>query len=163
MGISEQRNIAYILTAQFLDYLFHQGFPQSFSLVIWVDNNVPEGGIEGMIRRGSGKTNQPPLGSPLFPHGNHQEAVLKGFFDFPQGTARPAHSIAQFLQLVEINIAIGTEKDMNVMICAVLQHLNRGMIDASALTLGLSRLGHRGSIRAAKPAFPENHAGSLGW
>jgi hypothetical protein len=151
MGIGKEGYVTDILAPKLLDRVLHQGFAESFPLKFWVNDDIPDCGIEGMVGGGSGESNQASSGTALLPHRCHQEAVLNRFADFTQGTPRPTDGVAKFLEFVEIDIPFRAEQYPGA---------RGGAIALPIPCIPFKLHLRRGSIRTAKEAFPKTHSGT---
>jgi hypothetical protein len=96
MRVSEESDVADILTPKFLDHELHQRLTQTLALEVWVNHHIPDGGIESVVRSGTGETNKASGSTSLLPHGSNQKAVFDRFLNFAHGTPRPPNGIAEF-------------------------------------------------------------------
>src|ERR687886_1053696 len=57
MRIGEECDVADILTPKFLDHILHQRLTQSLGLELGVNHDIPDCGIESMVRSRTGEAN----------------------------------------------------------------------------------------------------------
>jgi len=97
MGVGKKGDITDVSAAQLGNHPVHQGLAEATSLTVGVDDNIPNRGIKGMVRGGTGKTNQATAVNKFFVDRQYTKASFDRFFDFAHRAAGPTDGITQFL------------------------------------------------------------------